>query len=131
MILRPMLQVADVGASSRWYHETLGLRSGHGGDEYEMLFDGDDFILQLHLADAHEHGMDTPGAGSPAGVGMSLWFETSDRSAFDTAVERARGAGATLAPEPTWNPIAHHYEIGLRDPDGYMVILCSPFSPEP
>ena len=37
-----MLVVSDVEASSRWYQDVLGLASGHGGDEYEMLlFDGD------------------------------------------------------------------------------------------
>ena len=58
--LRPMLQVADVAASSAWYQRALGLRSGHGGDEFEMLFAGEPYatplILQLHRWEAHEHG---------------------------------------------------------------------------
>ncbi len=57
MKLRPMLQVRDVATSSKWYQTTIGLRSGHGGDEFEMLFAGDDFVLQLHRLDAHEHGL--------------------------------------------------------------------------
>ncbi len=131
MKLRPMLQVADVAASSRWYQEALGLRSGHGGDDFEMLFDSGDFVLQLHRIDAHEHGMDQPPAGGPAGAGVSLWFETADRAAFEALVARARQAGAAVMAEPAWNPLAHHHEAGLRDPDGYAVFLCSPFGSEP
>ena len=133
MKLRPMLQVADVAASSRWYQDALGLRSGHGGDDFEMLFDGDDFVLQLHRLDAHEHGEELTelAPGDPVGAGVSLWFETADRAAFDAAVGRARAAGAAVVAEPSWNPLAHHHEAGLRDPDGYVVMLCSPFGTEP
>ena len=36
-----MLQVADVAASSGWYQRALGFTSGHGGDEFEMLYAGE------------------------------------------------------------------------------------------
>jgi catechol 2,3-dioxygenase-like lactoylglutathione lyase family enzyme len=128
MVIRPMLQVSDVAASSRWYQAVLGLRSGHGGDEYEMLFDGDDFVLQLHRLDAHEHGILQAGTDGPRGAGVSLWFEAVDRDAFTSLVERARAAGATIAEEPHWNPLAHHHEATLLDPDGYVVVVNSPFT---
>src|SRR5271156_5549043 len=66
MRLRPMLQVRDVAQSSSWYHDVLGLVSGHGGDEYDMLFSGDEFVLQLHREEAGEHRIPggEPGAGS-------------------------------------------------------------------
>lgn len=129
MKLRPMLQVGDVAASSRWYQEALGLCSGHGGDEFEMLFDGDELVLQLHRLDAHEHGILQAGTEGARGAGVSLWFEATDREAFAALVERARSAGATVATEPGWNPLAHHHEAALRDPDGYVVMLHSPFEP--
>ncbi len=129
MKLRPMLQVADVAASSRWYQQALGLRSGHGGDEFEMLFAGDEFVLQLHKRDAHEHGIRQAGAGGVPGAGVSLWFEAADREAFAAQVEVARAAGATLVAEPSWNPLAHHHEATLVDLDGYAVVLHSPFDP--
>jgi catechol 2,3-dioxygenase-like lactoylglutathione lyase family enzyme len=131
MKLRPMLQVSDIPASSRWYQSAVGLRSGHGGDEFEMLFDGDDFVLQLHGLDAHEHGMLSGGADTTRGAGVSLWFETTDRLTFEAKVEQARAAGATIAVEPNWNPLAHHYEATLVDLDGYVVVLCTPFGTEP
>ena len=124
-----MLQVRDVGVSSRWYQTTVGLRSGHGGDEFEMLFAGDDFVLQLHRLDAHEHGLLQPNPDAPVGAGVSLWFETADRDAFDALIRQARLAGATIAEEPSWNPLAHHHEATLIDPDGYIVIVNTPFDP--
>lgn len=127
----PMLQVDDVEASSRWYQRLLGLVSGHGGPDFEMLFVGEPFAsalsLQLHRWDAHEHaGMGTPDA--PRGNGVSLWFQVPDRAALDAVWARAGDAGVEA---PHWNPLAHHHEIGLRDPDGYLLFVATPFSPEP
>jgi catechol 2,3-dioxygenase-like lactoylglutathione lyase family enzyme len=131
MKLRPMLQVRDVAASSAWYQATIGLRSGHGGDEFEMLFYGDDFVLQLHHVDAHEHGILQPDAGARMGVGVSLWFETTDRDAFESLIDQARRAEATIVEEPHWNPLAHHHEATMVDPDGYLVVINTPFDPGP
>lgn len=128
----PMLQVDDVEASSRWYQRLLGLVSGHGGPEYEMLFAGAPFetplLLQLHRWDAHEHGF----LGSPArerGNGVSLWFELPDRAAFDAAWACVAELGATVLQGPHWNPLAHHHELSVRDPDGYVVVVATPYEP--
>ena len=128
MKLRPMLQVRDVGAASRWYQATLGLRSGHGGEEFEMLFDGDDDLLHLHRVDADEHGILEPSGEAP-GAGASFWFELVDPDAVAGVVERARAAGVTVVQEPHWNPQAHHHEATLTDLDGYVVAVHSPFEP--
>lgn len=122
-----MLQVRDVAESSGWYQRVLGLRSGHGGAEYEMLFDAESFVLQLHHLDAHEHGALQPEPGSTPGAGVSLWFETDDRAAFDRLFEQAEAAGAEVLEAPHWNPLAHHHEATLLDPDGYLVVINSPF----
>jgi catechol 2,3-dioxygenase-like lactoylglutathione lyase family enzyme len=122
-----MLQVRDVEASSRWYQAALGLRSGHGGDEFEMLFDGDAFVMQLHRLDAHEHGILQPDGEGARGAGMSLWFQAADRAAFTALVDQARAAGANVVEDPHWNPLAHHHEATLLDPDGYVIVVHSPF----
>jgi catechol 2,3-dioxygenase-like lactoylglutathione lyase family enzyme len=124
-----MLQVRDVAASSRWYQAVLGLRSGHGGDEFEMLFDGDALVMQLHRLDAHEHGILLAGTDGTRGAGVSLWFQADDRDAFTALVDQARTAGATVVEDPHWNPLAHHHEATLVDPDGYVVVVHSPFEP--
>jgi catechol 2,3-dioxygenase-like lactoylglutathione lyase family enzyme len=129
MRLRPMLQVSDVQAASRWYQEVLGLTSGHGGDEFEMLLSGDDFVLQLHHLDAHEHGFLRPDDDT-RGAGVSLWFEASDRAAFDALFERAESWGATIIERPHWNPLAHHHEATMADSEGYLVVIHSPFEPD-
>jgi hypothetical protein len=58
---------------------------------------------------------------------MSLWFQAADRDAFAALVEQARAAGASVVEEPHWNPLAHHHEATLHDPDGYVVVVHSPF----
>ena len=133
MHAQPMLQVRDVEASSTWYQQLLGLKSGHGGPDYEMLFFGEPhttpLVLQLHRWDAHEHGI----YGSPdreVGNGMSLWFKVADRDALDAAYTRAVALGAEVLQAPSHNPLAHHWEFAIQDPDGYVLLLATPFDPQ-
>lgn len=123
MTPQPMICVRDVEASSRWYQAALGLKSGHGGAEYEMLMAGDVMALQLHHWDAHEH----PHIGNPDqphGNGVVLWFFEKD---VDGACERAKKAGAQVLEELHFNPLAHHREFWLRDPDGYVIAVSGEF----
>ncbi len=119
----PMLSCSSVSASSAWYQQTLGLTSAHGGDEYEMLMHGDRLVLQLHALDAHEHPY-LVRSGEPFGNGVAVWFESDDYAA---AVERVRTSGAEVLEDDHVNPLAHHREIWVRDPDGYVVVVSSPF----
>ena len=121
MKIEPLITVKDVQLSSRFYQETLGLQSGHGGDEYEMLMSGGELVLQLHHQDAHDH----PGMWEPnlqEGNGVVLWFRTPD---FETAVEKIRAVNAQIVAEPHINPNAQQYEIWFHDPDGYLVVVSS------
>jgi predicted enzyme related to lactoylglutathione lyase len=79
-----MIAVRDVEASSRWYQELLGLRSDHGGPEYERLLADRDLVLQLHdIGTEHHHGP-VADTGGGAGNGVLLWF--GDVSDFDGVV---------------------------------------------
>ncbi|HEY9102781.1 VOC family protein [Chitinimonas sp.] len=123
MYAQPLIAVADVPRSSRWYQAVLGAESGHGGEEYEQIMAGGEMILQLHQWDAHDH----PHIGRPAlppGNGVLLWFQTD---AFDTALARIRAAEATVLEGPKVNPNAQHREIWLRDPDGYVVVIAGAY----
>ncbi len=76
-----MIAVRDVEASSRWYQELLGLRSDHGGPEYERLLADGDLVLQLHdIGTEHHHGP-VADPGGAVGNGVLLWF--GDVSDFD------------------------------------------------
>jgi hypothetical protein len=130
----PMLQVSDVVAASQWYQRTLGFVSGHGGDEFEMLFAGEPYVtpllLQLHRWEAHEHGfLGSPDA--PVGNGVSVWFQVDDLAQFDATWARASAADPDVLAAPAWNPLAHHHEFSLRDSDGYVVAVHTPFADGP
>lgn len=124
---QPMLAVADVEAASAWYQSLLGLRSDHGGPEYERLTSGGRLVLQLHAADIeHHHG----GIGAPGGTGALVWFgEVSD---FDDVVTRAEQLDAPIVRAPHRNPPSgggngpSHRELWISDLDGYTVVVASP-----
>jgi len=126
---QPLIAVADVELSSRWYQSLLGCESGHGGPNYERLVDGDKPILQLHswMVEEH-HGPIGDIDDRPYGNGVLLWFEIDD---FDAAIARAteQRAEIVLAPHrnpPTGDGGPNHRECWLRDPDGYTVVIASP-----
>jgi catechol 2,3-dioxygenase-like lactoylglutathione lyase family enzyme len=118
-----MITVRDVEASSRFYQRALDAKSGHGGKEYEQIVRDGQLLLQLHQRDAHEHGH-LIDESVPVGNGVLLWFR-SDR--FDAAVERVRALGARILEEPHVNPNAGHREFMFLDPDGYKVVISSPY----
>lgn len=120
---QPLIAVRDVEAASRWYQRLLGCESGHGGPEYEQLVRDGQMIMQLHDWHAHEHpNLGDPDA-APHGYGVLLWFATDD---FDAAHERARDLGAEILQGPFVNPNARQWEIWIRDPDGYVVVIAGP-----
>lgn len=127
---QPLICAADVEASSRWYQTLLGLRSAHGGPHYERLERADgQLVLQLHhWEEDHHHGRIGDRADPSRGNGVLLWFEVDD---FDAAALRAAELGAAVVlprhrnpPEGNGGP--NHWELWLRDPDGYTVVLASP-----
>ncbi|UGQ44698.1 VOC family protein [Massilia endophytica] len=124
MQAQPLIAVSDVEASSRWYQSVLGLRSRHGGKEYEQLLWGDLMVLQLHRWGAHHHPHLGDPEKRPYGNGALLWFYTED---FDEAVDRIAAAGATVLEGPKENSNAQHREIWLRDPEGYVVVVAGPY----
>lgn len=119
MRLTPLIAVNDVQLSSTFYQQLLNCRSGHGGNEYEMLMQDDLLVLQLHKQDIHEHeGMYDPEV--PKGNGMILWFQVND---FELAVERANKLDVEIVSGPMFNNNAAQHELWFRDPDGYLVVI--------
>jgi catechol 2,3-dioxygenase-like lactoylglutathione lyase family enzyme len=120
---QPLISVADVEASSRWYRRLLGVQSAHGGAEYERLVSKGTLILQLHRWEVEHHHGPIGDPAKPHGNGLLLWFETDE---FDAAVARAEELKAEVVMAPYHHTGANQREVWLRDLDGYTVVLSSP-----
>jgi catechol 2,3-dioxygenase-like lactoylglutathione lyase family enzyme len=119
-----MIAVRDIEASSRWYQAVLGLKSGHGGSEYEQLMSAGQMVMQLHHWDAHEHPHLGKAEVRPYGNGVVLWFHDGS---IEAAFERASKAKAHVLEPLQVNPLANHREFWLRDPDGYVVVVAGDY----
>ena len=130
MRAQPLIAVTDVAASSLWYQRLLGCRGNHGGSEYEQLVSGGQLVLQLHSFDAqHPHAPIGNRDDRPYGNGVLLWFEVDD---FDSVVERAAAMGVEIVMPrhrnpPDGNGGPNHWECWMRDPDGYVIVVASPY----
>ena len=123
MQAQPLIALADVEAGSRWFQEVLGLRSGHGGSDYEMLMDGEHMVAQLHdwEADEHPHLGD---ANDPSrGNGVLLWFSTDD---FDAVERRVTDSATVVLQGPLRNESSGQREVWIRGPEGYRVVVSGP-----
>jgi extradiol dioxygenase family protein len=121
---QPLIAVSDVEASSRWYQDVLGFKSGHGGSEYEQLLSADQMVMQLHHWDAHEH----PHLGNPDvnpyGNGVVLWFQSDN---IEQAFTLAKKSKAKILEPLKVNTNANHREFWLSDPDGYVVVVAGAY----
>ena len=114
-----MLFAKDVVATSRWYQDFLGMQSGHGGSEFEMLTDGNTLLLELHEIDAdHDHGVST---NNPLGHGVLVFVHVDDPRA---ALNRARELGIEIVGDLQYNEQARMTEFTVRDPNGYAICVC-------
>lgn len=121
---QPLIAVSGVEASSLWYEQLLGCNGTHGGPEYQRLYHGETLVMQLHRFEVeHHHGPIGDPDDRPYGNGVLLWFEVDD---FDAAEARAYELNAEIVMARHYNPNPNHWELWLRDPDGYTVVLASP-----
>ncbi len=127
---QPLIAVTDVEASSRWYQQLLGCKSNHGGPVYEQLVSNGELILQLHSFEVkHHHGPLGMRDHKPYGNGVLLWFEVDD---FDAVVQRSTEMNVDIVIPRHRNPPdgdggPNHWECWMRDPDGYVVVIASPY----
>lgn len=127
---QPLIAVTDVEASSRWYQRLLGCRSNHGGSAYEQLVSKGQLVLQLHSFEIeHHHGPIGSRHDKPYGNGVLLWFEVDD---FEAAFKRSVEMNVEIVmprhrnpPDDSGGP--NHWECWIRDPDGYIVVIASPY----
>jgi catechol 2,3-dioxygenase-like lactoylglutathione lyase family enzyme len=130
MRAHPLVAVTDVEASSRWYQRLLGCRSDHGGPVYERLVSDGELVLQLHAFESdHDHGPIGDPHDKPYGNGVLLWFQVDD---FDAIMQRAAEMNVEIVMPRHRNPpdlegVPFQWECWMRDPDGYIVVVASPY----
>lgn len=114
----PMLAVADLAASSRWYQDALGFQHvftmpGPGG------VPGLVHLRWRKYADLLMRS--GPPAAGKKGVGIALNFACNEGlDALNALAERARAAGAHFVQEPgdrLWNA----RDFTVADPDGFAL----------
>lgn len=123
---QPLIAVRNVRASSRWYSTLLAadsLPDHEHRDFYDRITCSGRLVLQLHVWDEEDHPNLVNADAAPIGHGVVVWFQVDD---FDAAVGRARALGAQVVQEPHVNPAPNHWEMWLRDLDGYVVVIASP-----
>ncbi len=123
---QPLIAVRDVRASAKWYATLLGadaLPEHAHRDVYDRICSSGRIVLQLHAWDEEDHPNLMDRTAAPLAHGVVLWFQVDD---FDAALTRARALDAEVVEEAHVNPAPAHWEIWLRDPDGYVVAVCGP-----
>lgn len=124
MIFRyTILYVEDVAASLDFYNRAFGLETGflHESGDYGELVTGDTrlaFSSRRLMASLGK----SPGRADATAPVFEVAFETGDVAA---ALERAKRAGAGVLQEPRDEPWGQTTAY-VRDPDGYLVEICSP-----
>jgi hypothetical protein len=77
----------------------------------------------------HHHGPIGDPNDKPYGNGVLLWFEVDD---FHGVMQRATEMGVEIVMPRHKNPPdreggLNHWECWMRDPDGYVVVVASPY----
>jgi catechol 2,3-dioxygenase-like lactoylglutathione lyase family enzyme len=118
----PIIGVADVRLSFRWYQSLLTLaETAPAHDYFGQILDSDGTVLLcLHAWGAHEHPSLTSPRHAETGNGLLLFFRVDS---FEESLLKARKLGSELEEEPHVNPNTGAMEFSLRDPDGYYVTV--------
>jgi catechol 2,3-dioxygenase-like lactoylglutathione lyase family enzyme len=116
----PIIGVADVSQSLKWYESLLGLpETNPAHDDFGQVLDADGTVLLcLHKWGAHEHPSLTSPHDAKPGNGLLLFFRVDN---FDASLPRARALVGRLDEEPHVNSNTGTMEFSLRDLDGYYV----------
>ena len=118
----PIIGVADVPKSFKWYQSLLGLPATTPAHDYfGQIVDSDGTaLLCLHAWGAHEHPtLRSPDEAEP-GNGLLLFFRVDN---FDELLPGALALANRSGEKPHVNPNTGTREFSLRDPDGYYVTI--------
>ncbi len=120
MKVDPIIAVKDVEASSKWYQSVFGLRSMHGGKEFDVLVDENNEVSHcLHKWGEHNHpSMQT--SNTTSGNGLILYFRTNN---LEQIRENLRSMNYSVEAEVAVSPNSRRKECTIRDPDGYYITI--------
>jgi len=120
MKVDPIIAVKDVETTSSWYQSIFGLRSKHGGNEFDILVDkNDEVMLCLHKWDSHEHPT-MQSSDISTGNGLILYFRMEN---IEQIRENLRGIDYKVEDEIRLSPNSLRKEFSLIDPNGYYLTL--------
>ena len=120
MKIDPIIGVADVEISSRWYQDIFGCSSKHGGATFDVLVDENKIVLIcLHKWGEHDHPT-LQGPKPKPGNGLILYFRIKN---FETVLRNLKHIGHPLETDIQTNPNSGQREFSLLDPDGYYIIV--------
>lgn len=123
--LYPLLQVADVDSTARFYETHLGFVRVFSSDWYVHLRSPAEAVYELAVI-AQDH--DTiPPSGRGSTTNLILSFEVED-----AAVEHARfaAAGITIA-QPLRDEVFGQRHFIAADPNGVLLDIITPIDPDP
>lgn len=115
----PIIAVAKVSESSRFYQRLLSCKSAHGGETFEILTSEGQVVLCLHKWGEHAH----PSMIKPTkdkGNGLILFFRVDD---LNTVFANAEALEARIEKGLHYNENSRKNQFILRDPDGYYLII--------
>ncbi|GGK22463.1 VOC family protein [Salinarimonas ramus] len=123
-----ILYVENVAETLAFYERAFGLTRGmlHPSGDYGELATGETTLSFSSRSLMRSLGKD-PAAPDPARPTFEIAFETTD---VDAAYARAVEAGATASQPPRreeWGQVTSY----VKDPDGYLVEICSPVPAQP
>ena len=124
----PIVAVADVPRSARWYVTLLGGAQTHpGGTVFDQILSDDrEVLLCLHCwgpsgpnGDHHWATLANPTRGEPSN-GLLLWFVVDD---FDAAWQRAQALATPIEESPSTDNGTGMRTFVIIDPDGHHVAI--------
>ena len=118
--LDPIIAVKDVEVSSKWYQTVFGVKSKHGGKEFDILVaENDEILFCLHKWGEHDHPtMQT--SNMTTGNGLILYFRTEN---IEQIRENVRDLDYDVETEIELSPNSRRKEFSFRDPNGYYITI--------
>ncbi|MGB3335631.1 MAG: VOC family protein [Devosia sp.] len=121
----PLIQVADVDATARFYETHLGFVRTYGLDWYVQLRATSEHPFELAVI-AQDHDS-IPPAGQGATRNLILSFYVEDAAAEE---RRLAAAGVTIA-QPLRDEVFGQRHFIAADPNGILLDIITPIEPDP